>query len=369
MAPWLAHTTLDIIGETVLNYPFNTLDNHQDELTDVYENLFVDAVTFPPAGALLFKGLWCYLPERILPWMAYLPAKQLRVFRRYMGVARKVASQLLDEVCRDMGSGQTKRRDVMSLMVRANAAQDPKHGMSTDELVSQMTTLMLAGHETTASSMNWLLWELSKDLEYQALCREEIAHVRSQVIARGDEDLSVADLESMPYVTAIVKETFRFHPIAYHLVRKAGHDDVIPLLTPIRTKSGQFVTEIPVSKGQSVIASVCAYNRCAEVWGDDAHVFNPRRYLNRERPEGVPSVGVYGDVLTFAAGARACIGWKFSIIELHSLVVEILENFELSFPEGKTILRVPAIAMTCMVEGEREKGVQMPIRLRPLTNC
>ena len=59
----------------------------------------------------------------------------------------------------------------------------------------------------------------------------------------------------------------------------------------------------------------------------------------------------------------------YSVIELYSLVVELLENFELSFPEGKTILRVPAIAMTCMVEGEREKGVQMPIRLKPLINC
>jgi len=64
---------------------------------------------------------------------------------------------------------------------------------------------MLAGHETTASSMNWVLWELSKDPEYQAICREEIAHVRSQVIARGDEDFSLADLENMPYVTAVIK--------------------------------------------------------------------------------------------------------------------------------------------------------------------
>ena len=76
----------------------------------------VDAVTFPPAGALLFKGLWCYLPERILPFMAYLPAKQLRVFRRYMGVARKVASDLLDEAIREIYTGRGNRRDVMSLM-------------------------------------------------------------------------------------------------------------------------------------------------------------------------------------------------------------------------------------------------------------
>ena len=76
----------------------------------------IDAVTFPPAGALLFKGLWCYLPEWVLPFMAYLPAKQLRVFRKYMGVARKVASNLLDEALREICAGRGNRRDVMSLM-------------------------------------------------------------------------------------------------------------------------------------------------------------------------------------------------------------------------------------------------------------
>ena len=64
---------------------------------------------------------------------------------------------------------------------------------------------MLAGHETTASTMNWLLWELSKDAEYQALCRQEIARIRSEVITRGDDDFSLEDMENMPHVTAIIK--------------------------------------------------------------------------------------------------------------------------------------------------------------------
>lgn len=49
----------------------------------------------------------------------------------------------------------------------------------------------------------------------------------------------------------------------------------------------------------SVDRYVTLSRSCAEVWGNDAHVFNPRRYLNREKKEGVPTVGVYGDVLTF----------------------------------------------------------------------
>jgi len=92
---------------------------HSTSLTD--RAFSIDAVTFPPAGALLFKGLWCYLPERLLPYIAYLPAKQLRVFRKYMGVARKVASRLLDEAFRESQGG---KRDIMSLMGKCCSDDD-----------------------------------------------------------------------------------------------------------------------------------------------------------------------------------------------------------------------------------------------------
>lgn len=82
--------------------------------------------------------------------------------------------------------------------------------------------------------------------------------------------------------------------------------------------------------------------------------------VGNSRKPGVSGLGGWGVSKANARFDR--------VIELHTLVVELLESFELSFPEGKKILRVPAIAMTCMVEGEREKGVQMPIRLKPLVN-
>lgn len=63
-----------------------------------------------------------------------------------------------------------------------------------------------------------------------------------------------------------LQETLRFHPIAYHLTRVAEKDDIVPLATPIFTKSGQMLSEIPVRAGQSIVVSICAYNRCVELF-------------------------------------------------------------------------------------------------------
>ena len=82
----------------------------------IFRFFSVDTFTLPSAGALLFKSLLCYLPEWILPFIEYLPAKQLRTARRYMQVARKVASKLLDNAFREIRAGQSTRQDVMSLM-------------------------------------------------------------------------------------------------------------------------------------------------------------------------------------------------------------------------------------------------------------
>ena len=90
---------------------------HQESIRPLIVRLFsVDSFNFLPASALLFKSFLCYLPERILWLLEYFPAKQLRMVRRYMRVTRKVASKLLDDSFREIGVGQSKRQDVMSLM-------------------------------------------------------------------------------------------------------------------------------------------------------------------------------------------------------------------------------------------------------------
>lgn len=142
---------------------------------------------------------------------------------------------------------------------------------------------MLAGHETTANSLSWTLYELSRNPEVQRKLRDEVNAIRAVINSRGDSEPTVSDLDSMEYMAAVMKviylacciivtwatkslnfacqESLRYHPIAIQLFRQAGHDDVVPLDTPQRTVSGDVITAIPVRKGQVVQLGLASYNR------------------------------------------------------------------------------------------------------------
>jgi cytochrome P450 len=77
--------------------------------------------------------------------------------------------------------------------------------------VTYTSTLMLAGHETTASTVTWVLYELSRHPEFQNEVREEIKATRAQATQRGDAELSVADLDSMKYLLALMKVRLLVH--------------------------------------------------------------------------------------------------------------------------------------------------------------
>lgn len=159
---------------------------------------------------------------------------------------------------------------------------DPTTRLDDTELMAQMFTLTFAGHETTAATLTFLFYELSRHVEYQERMRTEIATVRAQVHARGDPDFSMEDLDSMtitvnaikvsglrssnwrvdPYWVSRLQETLRFHAIVSHMPRVATHDDVLPLEYPIVAQNGDVLTEIPINAGQVILTSFGMYNRC-----------------------------------------------------------------------------------------------------------
>ncbi|KAF4605321.1 hypothetical protein EYR40_004105 [Pleurotus pulmonarius] len=356
---WLARSTLDAIGEAAFDYRFGAIDSAQNPLSKSLENLFSDTLLYPSGVDLLFKGLWRYIPTSILQYVEYIPTKEYIRFRAFRKLAKSISKGLIEEKASvSMADGTS--RDVMSVLVRANVSEDPRRQLDEDEILSQMATVILAGHETTASTLTWLLYELSRHPQDQNMMREEIRELRAK-LPRGTE-FTMSHLDSMTFTNACMKEVLRLHPIVPALVRTAGRDDVLPLALPVVTKDGETLTELPIQKGQDVIVSICAYNRLPSVWGGDADEWNPRRFLDVSK-EKQTSVGVYANLMTFSAGIRACIGWRFAIIELQALIVEAVENFKFVLPKGVEIMRLPAGIMIPMVKGKMSEGTQMPLQV------
>ncbi|KAK0493395.1 cytochrome P450 [Armillaria luteobubalina] len=143
----------------------------------------------------------------------------------------------------------------------------------------------------------------------------------------------------MLWLNACIKETVRLHPLAQSLFRQTAQDDVLPLAEPIITSDGKSCSQVPIAKGQVVMASIYTYNRLPSVWGDDADEWNPNRFLDgrdiKQTSLGVMRICmVLSVLLTFSASIRGCIGWRFAVMELQSVVTELLSEFEFSMPKG-----------------------------------
>ncbi|KAL0067434.1 hypothetical protein AAF712_005420 [Marasmius tenuissimus] len=379
---WASRATLDAIGHAAFDYNFGAMQNQNNRLSEAYRDLFTDMFAQPTDRFLLIGALSSYIPAPLmLRLLEYLSKnnREVRLARARMArevgteVAKELVSEKVGEVL-DSEHGKGKK-DVMSLLVKANvSSRDEKTKLSDDELYAQMLVMFIAGHETTATSLTWTLLELSRNPKIQEKLRNEINDKRRQLISEGRAELGfkAEDLESMPYLNAVVKESMRYHPAAPRIPKTAMVDDAIPLSQGVRVKAagGKFkeVDEIPVKKGQKVFLSVAALNRDEAVFGQDAHLFRPERWLESNGtggtgPKPTTSVGVYANMLTFGAGVRACIGWRFAVLELQTFLVELISHFEFSpTPECDRIRRESCVVMTPMIEGE--KGARCLLRVK-----
>ncbi|WP_369779540.1 cytochrome P450 [Streptomyces sp. R33] len=174
------------------------------------------------------------------------------------------------------------------------AAERPEY---TDRLIrDELITLLVAGHETTATTLTWL---------YLLLDRHPAA--REQALAAG----APGSAERRRAVQALVHETLRLYPSAWILPRYATEADTL--------------AGYAVEAGSDVV--VCPYltHRDPELWPDPEH-FDPRRFTS---PDGRPTHP--GSYLPFGIGPRACLGLQFALRESTVLLEHLLPAHTLTF--------------------------------------
>ncbi|MFJ7204549.1 cytochrome P450 [Streptomyces sp. NPDC098789] len=185
------------------------------------------------------------------------------------------------------GGGDRKGEDLLTLLAAAQSADDAS--FDADELREQVLIFLLAGHETTATSLTFALHLLAKDPEAQARAREEVSRVL------GDRTPQAADLERLPYLTQVLKEAMRLFPAAPVIGRQAVAEAEI---------DGHVIPA-----GATVILAPWVTHRHPEHWPDPER-FDPDRFT----PEAEAARARYA-WFPFGGGPRACIGQHFSMLE------------------------------------------------------
>jgi cytochrome P450 len=212
------------------------------------------------------------------------------------------------------------RPDVLSRLLQARDESDA--GLTDEELRDQLVTLLLAGHETTATALAWALHELGKDPVQEAKARD--------AASAGDT----------AYLEAVLKESMRLHPVIPMVVRH--------LMEPAT------IGGIDLPRGTNVAASIILAHE-SEASHPDHTRFRPQRFL-----EGEVATNTW---IPFGGGVRRCIGAGFSLMEGVAVLREVLTTYDVVIPTGATegpkvrnITSVPRHGARIVVSRRRHEG-------------
>src|SRR4051812_38837029 len=201
-------------------------------------------------------------------------------------------------------------RDLFDLM---GTARDPETGaaFSDEQLGDEVATMILAGHETTATALFWALYLLALDPATQEQLAAEVRAVNGEPA-----------MEQLKFTRAVIDETMRLYPPAFLIARAASGPDVI--------------AGLPVRKNDIVLVSPWLLHRHEKLWRDP-NAFIPARFMPPAPP---PDRFAY---MPFGVGARVCIGAHFALVEATLALARLIGAFRVELLDREPVLPVGVV--------------------------
>ncbi len=230
---------------------------------------------------------------------------------RKMNASRAVLDEIVfGEISRRRAEPDPERRDILSLLV--NVRGEGGEAFTDREIRDQVITLMFAGHDTSTSTVTFMLNELARHPEVLArLCAEQ-----DEVLGEGPPTIDQLERE-MPYLDMVLDEVLRLYPPAWIGPRRAVRD----------FEFGGY----SVPRGAYVNYCSWASHRIPEVF-PEPEAFIPERFT-RERKAALPR----GAYVPFGGGQRVCIGKRFGQIEVKLVASMLLQRLRLDALPGRTV--------------------------------
>lgn len=236
-----------------------------------------------------------------------LPTPSARRMRSAVSTLDRITGQIVRRRL-EQGLKETDT-DLLSVLLRAAGHGTDEALMSEREVRDELVTLVIAGHETVASSLVWTLHLLADHPEVQKKLYAEL----DEVLAGRPP--AWADIRELRYTRAVVDEALRLYPPAWVITRRSSGPDTID--------------GVDVPEGTLVIVSPWLLQRSASNWPDPER-FEPERFLGAGPGEGDRSPAY----LPFGAGPRLCIGRDFALVESVLLIATLLRDRAVRRPAG-----------------------------------
>lgn len=205
-----------------------------------------------------------------------------------IAVQFRATTRVIQEIV-DRRRSEPPRDDLVGLMM---AARHPSTGEPMDDkaLMDEITTMIIAGHETAATTMNWTWYLLSRHPRVEAELHREVDRLGR------DDAPDFDDLPALGYARRVVEETLRLYPPVWLFSRRAAGEDRLGAYT--------------VPAGADVFISPYFLHRRADFW-PEPEVFDPERFAADRVKERHPYA-----YIPFSAGPRRCIGDFFGLVEM-----------------------------------------------------
>ncbi|KAJ1444844.1 cytochrome P450 [Pelagophyceae sp. CCMP2097] len=331
---------LDIIGSAVFNYDFESVKDASPVVTAAIETLReAEHRSMTPAPYWKIPGAGLLVPRQ-------------RKFRANMNLLngelnKCIARALEDRVEEDVEAleqrdyAKMENPSLLRFLVDARGEQ-----ASSQQLRDDLMTMLIAGHETTASALTWCLFELAQQPELLAQLRAETAKTLRTEAGAKRSPATVADIQALELTRLCVSESLRMYPQPPLLIRRAVDVDSFPPVSGAGDAAGQTVLAKMPRAGDIFIA-VYSIHRSPRYW-EKPDTFDPKRFLRPYKNPDEPTWAgfdptkwagrLYPDenaadfaYLPFGGGSRKCVGDQFAMMEATVALAAFVDKFDFDF--------------------------------------
>lgn len=233
------------------------------------------------------------------------PARNLQFAYKFRSLTK-----LVGELIERRRQAREEHFDYVAMLMNARD-KETGDGMSDKEMIDEIMTLVVAGHETTASGLNWTWYLLSQHPEAEARLHAEIDSTVEQAAP------SLTQMEELSYTRQVINEALRLYPPGWLLSRRSIGPDRL--------------CGYDIPPGTDVLLSPYLLHRHPQFW-EDPEVFKPERFAPEKEAER--SRFAY---MPFAAGPRHCIGETFALYEMLMHLYKVARRYRLTYESAEPI--------------------------------